>query len=132
MYPINVPGLVRNNLIGMNGDDPTLPYAPPRRHRLMEPLRALVRRRSAPPAPASYRSDPRGRTPASVAAVALTGSDRTENQSPATTTVRGESTSSKKFKDANGNTCLQVDARFGDYWPESGLDPEKIWCPASS
>jgi hypothetical protein len=49
MYPINVPYLMRRGLIGMNGDDPTLPYTPSRRRRLVEPLRAVVRRRPAPP-----------------------------------------------------------------------------------
>jgi hypothetical protein len=48
MYPIDVPHLMRRSLIGMNGDDPTLPYSPPRRRRLVEPLRAVVRRRPAP------------------------------------------------------------------------------------
>ena len=119
MYPISVSSLVRHNLIGMNGDDPTLPYAPPRSRRLMEPLRAVVRRRSAPQALTSDRSDHRGRTPASVAVVALG-------------TVRGESKSAKKFRDANGNTCLEVEAHFGDHWPERGLDPKEVWCPASS
>ena len=108
MHPLNVPGLVRNNLIGMNGDDPTLPYVPSRRRRLLEPLRAVVRWRSAPPAPATDLTDSRGRTPAPVAVVALT------------------------VTDANGNTCLEVDARLGEYWPESGLDPKLVWCPASS
>jgi len=48
MYPIDVPSLMRRGLIGMNGDDPTLPHTPSRRRRLVEPLRAVVRRRSAP------------------------------------------------------------------------------------
>ena len=48
MIPIDVPSLLRRNLIGMNGDDPTLPHVPSRRRRLVEPLRAVVRRRSAP------------------------------------------------------------------------------------
>jgi len=48
MYPIDVPSLMRRSLIGMNGDDPTLPYTPSRRRRLVEPLRAVVRRQSAP------------------------------------------------------------------------------------
>jgi hypothetical protein len=38
---------MRRSLIGMNGDDPTLPETPARRRRLVEPLRAAVRRRSA-------------------------------------------------------------------------------------
>jgi hypothetical protein len=48
MIPIDVPSLMRRNLIGMNGDDPTLPHVPSRRRRLVEPLRAVVRWRSAP------------------------------------------------------------------------------------
>jgi hypothetical protein len=48
MYPIDVPSLMRRSLIGMNGDDPTLPDTPSRRRRLVEPLRAVVRRRPAP------------------------------------------------------------------------------------
>jgi hypothetical protein len=48
MYPIGVPSLMRHSLIGMNGDDPTLPHVPSRRRRLVEPLRAVVQRRSAP------------------------------------------------------------------------------------
>ena len=48
MIPIDVPSLIRRNLIGMNGDDPTLPHVPSRRRRLVDPLRAVVRWRSAP------------------------------------------------------------------------------------
>jgi hypothetical protein len=47
MYPINVSYLIERGTIGMNGDDPTLPEEPSRRSRLVEPLRAAVRRRSA-------------------------------------------------------------------------------------
>jgi hypothetical protein len=46
MYPIDVPSLVRRNLIGANGDDPTLPHVLARRSRLVDTLRAVVRRRS--------------------------------------------------------------------------------------
>jgi hypothetical protein len=48
MYPIDVPSLMRRSLIGMNGDDPTLPHVPSRRRRMVEPIRAAVRWRSAP------------------------------------------------------------------------------------
>jgi hypothetical protein len=39
---------MRRSLIGMNGDDPTLPHVPSRRRRLVEPIRAVVRRRPVP------------------------------------------------------------------------------------
>jgi hypothetical protein len=48
MYPIDVSYLMRRHLIGMNGNDPTLPHVPPRRRRLVEPLRTVVRWRSVP------------------------------------------------------------------------------------
>jgi hypothetical protein len=47
MYPIDVNSLMRSRLIGARGDDPTIPDVPSRRSRLVEPVRAVVRRRSA-------------------------------------------------------------------------------------
>jgi hypothetical protein len=48
MYPIDVPSLMRRHLIGMNGDDPTVPHVPSRSRRMVEPLRTVVRRLAAP------------------------------------------------------------------------------------
>ena len=48
MYPIDVHSLVQRSLLGMNADDPTVPYAPSRARRLRLSVHALRARRDAP------------------------------------------------------------------------------------
>jgi hypothetical protein len=47
LYPINVPGLLQNALIGANGSDPTIPYSPGRSRRLGSTLSSIARRNSS-------------------------------------------------------------------------------------
>jgi hypothetical protein len=37
----------------------------------------------------------------------------------------------RNYRDVNGKTCDEALAHYGDYWPNSGLSSNKIWCPAS-
>ena len=36
-----------------------------------------------------------------------------------------------QWTDARGNSCKESLAHFGDHWPNSALDANKLWCPAS-
>ena len=60
LYPVNVPGLMQNALIGANGSDPTIPYSPGWPQRLGSSLRSIVRRdrRQSPQATCSTSSCP--------------------------------------------------------------------------
>jgi hypothetical protein len=43
-YPVDVPGVMRRNLIGAFADDPTIPYSPRLSRRLAGAVRSVARR----------------------------------------------------------------------------------------
>ena len=53
--------------------------------------------------------------------------------SGSSTATGGRTTPAKGsvWKDPEGNVCAETDAHFGDHWPTSGLNPNRVWCPAS-